>query len=105
MEQYKWLKNNREARAKSDLIGAIHDSEVYELLGFHTVMTMGEKEAWAAFTEALGNVAGDAPANKKNNVEDLAQNFGTEREETGFRLGFHTAMRLCMEGLNGGVGL
>lgn len=105
MEKHEAFKKFREAQAKSDLIGAIHDSEVYELLGFHMVMTIGEKESWAAFTEALGNVAGDAPANKKNNVEDLAQNFGNEREETGFRLGFHTAMRLCMEGLNGGVGL
>ncbi len=92
----------RVAEAKSDLIGAIHNSEIYELLDFHRITTTGEKESWAAFAEALGNVAGEAPVNKKNNVEDLAQNFGNEREETGFRIGFHMAMQLCMEGMNGG---
>lgn len=105
MERHELFKKTREAQAKSDLIGAIHNSEVYELLGFHMVKTAGEKGAWDAFTEALGSVAGDAPVNKRNNVEDRAQDFGNEREETGFRLGFHTAMRLCMEGLNGGVGI
>ena len=103
MNQHEAFQKVREAQAKSDLIGSIHNSEVYELLGFHRETTIREKESWEAFTEALGNVAGDAPINKKNNVEDWAQDFGNEREETGFRIGFHTAMRLCMEGLNGGV--
>ncbi len=103
MEQFEALKRTREAQAKSDLIGTIHNSEVYELLGFHRVTTEGEKESWAAFTEALGSVTGDVPANKRNDVEDRAQDFGNEREETGFRIGFHMAMRLCMEGMNGGV--
>lgn len=48
-------------------------------------------------------MAGDVPDNKRNDVEDRAQDFGNEREETGFRIGFHMAMRLCMEGMNGGV--
>ena len=105
MDQYEESKRRREAQAKSDLIGAIHNSEVYELLGFHRVTSTGEKESWAAFTEALGSVAGDAPINRRNDVEDRAQDFGNEREEIGFRLGFHMAMRLCMEGLNGGAAL
>ncbi len=103
MEQYEAFKKAREAQAKGDLIGAIHNSEVYELLGFHKVTTAGERESWEAFREALGSVAGGVSANKKNNVEDRAQDFGNEREETGFRLGFHMAMRLCMEGMNGGA--
>jgi hypothetical protein len=103
MEQYEAFKKVREAQAKGDLIGTIHNSEVYELLGFHKVTTAGEKESWAAFTEALGSMTGDAPVNTRNDVEDLAQNFGNEREETGFRIGFHMAMRLCMEGMNGSV--
>ena len=84
MEQYEAFKKVREAQAKGDLIGTIHNSEVYELLGFH-------------------KVAGDVPDNKRNDVEDRAKDFGNEREETGFRIGFHMAMRLCMEGMNGGV--
>ena len=103
MEQYEAFNKAREVQTKGDLIGTIHNSEVYELLGFHKVTTAGEKESWAAFAEALGSVAGDVPASRRNDVEDLAQNFGNEREETGFRIGFHMAMRLCMEGMNGGV--
>lgn len=103
MEQYEAFQKIREAQAKSDLIGIIHNSEVYELLGFHRVTNMREKESWDAFTEELKSVAGVAPVNKRNDVEDRAQDFGNEREETGFRLGFHMAMRLCMEGMNGGV--
>lgn len=104
MDYMEMSNKKRAAEAKSDLIGAIHNSDVYELMGFHKVTPAREKESWAAFTEALGNVAGDAAVNKRNDVEDRAQDFGNEREETGFRIGFHMAMRLCMEGLNGGVG-
>lgn len=104
MEQHEAFEKIREVQAKRDLIGAIHNSEVYELLGFHKVTTAREKESWNAFMEALGSVTESAPAKKRNNVEERAQDFGNDREETGFRLGFHTAMRLCMEGLNGGVG-
>lgn len=103
MNHLEMLNTKRAAEAKNDLIGAIYNSEVYELLGFSKAETTGEKESWHAFTEALGSVAGDASVNKKNDVEDRAQDFGNEREETGFRLGFHMAMRLCMEGLNGGA--
>ncbi len=49
------------------------------------VLVEGTKwESWAAFTGVLGSVAGDVPANKRNDVEDRAQDFGNEREETGF---------------------
>lgn len=103
MEQYEAFKKLREAQAKGDLIGTIHNSEVYELLGFHKVTTAGETESWEAFMEALGSVTGDVPEDKRNDMEDRTQDFGNEREETRFRIGFHMAMRLCMEGMNGGV--
>lgn len=103
MEQYEAFKKVREDRAKGDLIGTIHNSEVYELLGFHKMTTEGEKESWEAFTKALGDVTVGVSVNTRNDVEDRAQDFGNEREETGFRIGFHMAMRLCMEGMNGGV--
>lgn len=102
MEQYEAFRKTMEEQAKSDLIGTIHNSEVYELLGFHKVTTTREKESWEVFAKALGTITESVPVMKRNDVEDLAQAFGNEREETGFRLGFHTAMRLCMEGLNGG---
>lgn len=101
--QYDEFNKIREAQAKNDLIGTIHNSEVRELLGFHGVTPAREKESWEAFTEAFGRMVGDVSVVEKNRVEDMAQSFGNEREETGFRIGFHVAMRLCMEGLNGGV--
>lgn len=103
MEQYEAVRKRRKEQARYDLIGAIINSEMYDLLGFGTGMTARESESWAVFSESLENVTGDIPVNTRNDVEDAARNFGNEREETGFRLGFHTAMRLCMEGLNGGV--
>ena len=73
MEQYEAFKKVREAQAKGDLIGSIHNSEVYELLGFHRVATVGEKESWAAFSEALGNAAAGVPANTRNDVSHKRQ--------------------------------
>lgn len=99
MEQYEAFKRIREVEAKSDLIGAIHNSEMYELLGFHKVITQGEKESWDNFMASLSSEVKE----KVDEIGELAVMFGNEREETGFRIGFHTAMRLCMEGLNGGV--
>lgn len=97
MEQYETFANIREAEAKSDLIGTIHNSEIFELLGFHRVTTMGEKESWNRFMETLSGAAGQ----KAEEIGDLAMIYGNEREETGFRMGFHIAMRICIEGLNG----
>lgn len=105
MNHMETVKRIRQGEAKSDIIGAIHNSELYDLLGMDIHSTQGEKKSWEAFTETLGRVAGDVPANKRNDVEDRAQDFGNEREETGFRNGFHVAMRLCMEGLGGGAGI
>lgn len=104
MDYIEMSKKKREAEAKSDLIGMFYKSELFDLLGLDKEWTHGERSAWRAFVEALGEVAGDEPVMKKNNVEDRAQDFGNEREEAGFRSGFHVAMRLCMEGLNGGIG-
>lgn len=33
----------------------------------------------------------------------MGRNGAEERAETGFQVGFHIGMRLCMEGLIGGV--
>ena len=99
MDQMETFKRMREAEAKSDLIGIIHNSEIYELLGFHRVTTTGEKESWDNFNKNLVDVAG----NEAEKVGDLAVAYGNEREETGFRLGFHMAMRLCMEGMAKGI--
>lgn len=103
MDYMEMSRKKRVAEAKSDLIGAIYGSELMDLLESGKTQTSGERDAWNAFSEGLKSVAGSASVKKQNDVEDLVQNFGNEREETGFRIGFHTAMRLCMEGLNGGA--
>jgi len=105
MEQFEAANRIRKAEAESDLIGAVYRSELFDLLGLNKKEGNREHSAWKAFAEALGTAAAGVPGNVRNDVEDLAQNFGNEREETGFRIGFHMAMRLCMEGMNGGAAL
>jgi len=81
----------------------MYKSDLFELLDFENNRTKGEREAWNAFMETLGSITGDASVKMRNDVEDRAQDFGNEREETGFRTGFYVAMRLCMEAMNGGI--
>ena len=100
---YMGMAEKRAAEAKSDLIGWMYKSDLFNLLGVENDQTKGGRAAWNAFMETLGSVTGDAPVKMRNDVEDRAQDFGNEREETGFRIGFHVAMRLCMEGMNGGI--
>ena len=88
--------NIREAKAKYDLIGCLHNSELFELLGMQRFESLGEKEAWNHFMNNLSKEAGK----EADKLVELALLFGNEREETGFRIGFHIAMRVCMEGLN-----
>lgn len=93
----------RVAETKSDLVGWIYKSDLFNLLDVENNQTKGERETWNAFIETLGSVTENVPVKMRNDVEDRAQDFGNEREETGFRIGFHVAMRLCMEGMNGGI--
>lgn len=104
MNDFDAVSRLRAERARKDLLGAIFNSEVYDLMGFGKAKTEGEREAWEDFIEALEHaVPKGTPVNKRNNVEDRVQDFGNEREETGFRIGFHMAMSLCMQGLNRGL--
>lgn len=101
--QYEEFGMKMEAEKMVDLIGTIHNSGIYEIFGFHKVTTERERKSWEVFAKALGSMAGDASDMEKEDVESLALSFGNQREETGFKIGFHMAMQLCMEGLNGGV--
>lgn len=103
MDNMDMYKKKRAAEAKSDLLGWMYGSDLFDLLDFEKRRSEGEIRAWDAFKKTLENIAVDAPVMKRNDVEDRAQDFGNEREETGFRIGFHVAMRLCMEGMNGGI--
>lgn len=96
-------KAKRAAEAKSDLIGWLFKSDMFDLLGFDNSTSDGERRAWDAFAEKLKYAAAETPVLERNRIEDLAHAFGNEREETGFRIGFHVAMKLCMEGLAGGI--
>lgn len=90
------------AKAGSDMIGALYSTELIDTVssGFHSD---GEHASWEELTKAFEDAAPDAPFITRSRLEALAQNFGNDREEAGFRLGFHVAMRLCMEGLKGGA--
>lgn len=59
--------------------------------------TAAEMEANMKLEEAIGEAQ---PAGR---LIDLATEYAIEAKESGFKQGFRVAMRLCMEGLNGGV--
>lgn len=103
MDYMEMLSKKRSAEAKSSLLGWLYSSELFDLLDLDKGQTEGERKAWNNFKKTLQSITADAPAMKRSDVEDLAQDFGNERVETGFRIGFHVAMRLCMEGMNGSV--
>lgn len=102
MEKYEYetFQKFKEAKSKGDLIGSIYNSDIYELLGFQKVESIGEKESWNYFMQILSEAFGERE--KAEKIGELAVVFGNEREETGFREGFHLAMRICMEGLSRG---
>lgn len=99
MEQWETYNRIKTAEAKSDLIGAILHSELYERLELHQIVPARENEAWNKFSSNLEKIAGE----KYEDISERIMDYGNEREETGFRMGFHVAMRLCMQGLNGGA--
>lgn len=104
MEQYKAAMKHMEAEAKCDLVGAIWGSELINLLTLDREDTPDERERWNAFIRELDEAAGTRQFGTAGcRAEECAVDFGNARAERGFRIGFHIAMRLCMEGLNGGV--
>lgn len=92
------------AMAINDLVGYIHGSTLYRDLELESQEVFRETEALQDFTDVLekitGKIKGGTPAGQ---LLDAATNYGNEREETGFRIGFSVAMRLCMQGLIGGI--
>lgn len=98
--EYETYEKFKEAKSKGDLIGSIYNSDLYERLGFQRVESIGEKESWNYFMKILSEASGGKE--KAEKIGELAVTFGNEREETGFRIGFHLAMRICMEGLSRG---
>ena len=56
-----------------------------------------ELEANMKLEEALENGI------STNKIMDLAYEYSEEAREAGFKMGFHIAMKLCMEGMNGGI--
>ncbi len=59
--------------------------------------TAAEMEANMKLEEAIEKAQ---PANR---LIDLASEYAAEAKEAGFKQGFRVAMRLCMEGMDGGV--
>ena len=59
--------------------------------------TAAEMEANMKLEEAI------EAAQPAGRLIDLAAEYAIEAKESGFKQGFRVAMRLCMEGLNGGV--
>lgn len=83
----------RKERLESDMVGEIY----YLVNSAERNETAAEMEASMKLEEAAEK---GMPTNK---IIDLACECSAEAKEAGFKQGFHTAMKLCMEGLRGGV--
>ena len=84
-------------KAKYDLIGALYESEVMQMLDLHRVESLEEKIAWDRLIDDLTGRVGEKRANE---IGELINIYANASSETGFKSGFHMAMRICMEGLH-----
>lgn len=80
--------------AEKNMLGALY-SFASELCGKND--SAAEREAETRLDEAVGN------GKEAGKIMDLATDWYSEGREAGFRLGFHMATKILMEGLNGGA--
>lgn len=71
--------------------------EIYYLINEDRRETAAEMQADMKLEEALES------GTSANDIMDLAYECSEEAREAGFKMGFHTAMKLFMEGMNGGI--
>lgn len=74
--------------------------EIYYLVNEDRKETATEMQADMKLEEALETLENGISTNK---IMDLAYEYSEEAREAGFKMGFHIAMKLCMEGMNGGI--
>lgn len=82
-----------------DMVSAI--SRLYTYVGMEVKESRKGQDIFQRLTESVG--AGGRVTETQDNILCLALEYGIESEENGFRRGFRTAMKLCMDSMGGGV--
>lgn len=82
----------------SDLVGAIYHSDLYD--SFYYKDPQREVNAWDQLSHALEKIDKKHGFKKDfdeyEEFENLTLNYGSERAETGFRIGFAVALQLLI---------
>lgn len=106
---------NKEMEQSQAMLKATMESEIRDKKqreGFSTDLV--KEICWLVNSAGRSETAAEMEANMKleeaieaaqpaGRLIDLAAECAIEAKESGFKQGFRVAMRLCMEGLNGGV--
>lgn len=93
------LKKEMRGLYQTDIVGAL--LKLPDYLDMERHESAEEKENFQKLTNFLDG--GKYSFNTKDTILCIANEYGVAAEESGFRRGFQTAMRLCMEGMRGGV--
>ena len=82
---------------QKDLIGTL--SELHTYFGFELYESREGQQVFQRLVDFLDKE--NYSFREKDAIIVLANEYGIASEECGFRRGFQTAMRLCMEGMKG----
>ena len=89
-----------ERQSREDIIGFLYELPTYLNPG-NVWASREETRIFGKLTEYLQD--GKHPYDTQDKILCLTTEYGNAAEENGFRRGFQTAMKLCMEGMRGGV--
>lgn len=92
-------KSRLKEQYQTDLVGTLSELPAY--LGMELWESKEETRVFQKLIEAVQD--GKDSYDARDAILCLANEYGMAAEESGFRRGFQIAMRLCMEGLKGGV--
>ncbi len=84
---------------EKDLVSTLSELRYY--LDIDIPESVQEQKKYGELEEFLDG--GKYPFKTRDRILCIANEYGIAAEESGFRRGFQTAMRLCMEGMRGGV--
>lgn len=84
---------------KKDMVSTL--SNLYSYFGMELEGSRKGQDIFWSLTEAVK--AGEYLTEAHDRILCLATEYGVEAEENGFRRGFRTAMKLCMDSMGGGV--
>lgn len=87
-------------KSKTDIVGFLYELPEY-LAPENRQESSQEIRLFGKLTDYLEN--GKYSFDTQDTILCLANEYGMAAEENGFRNGFVAAMRICMEGLKGGV--